>query len=202
MPPARRVRPTRTGINANSPRLTRRLFPSRSCITGNRANHRSFHYGRHDKSNDPPRCCSPQANLSSRSVAGFPATQQHQWPRVRLSVKSFTGVADPGDMKRRISCPRQKVQQIPGCPILRAVCEGWDTTNLDTDRRVSHPLQRTQRMGHPSFCRANYRAQQNGVAILLNAGEKCRLRRFVRGGQNGATYRSQWRRSSSGQRVR
>ena len=54
-------------------------------------------------------------------------------------------------------------------------CEGWDTTNLDTDRRVSHPLQRTQRMGHPSFCRANYRAQQNGVAILLNAGEKCRL---------------------------
>jgi hypothetical protein len=35
--------------------------------------------------------------------------------------------------------------------VLRAFCEGWDTTNLDTDRRVSHPLQRTQRMGHPFF---------------------------------------------------
>jgi hypothetical protein len=48
-------------------------------------------------------------------------------------------------MKRGISCPREKVQPIPGCPILRAFCEGWDTTNLDTDCRVSHPLQRTQR---------------------------------------------------------
>jgi hypothetical protein len=44
--------------------------------------------------------------------------------------KSSTGVADPQDMKRGISCPRRKVQQIPGCPILRAFCEGWDTTNL------------------------------------------------------------------------
>jgi hypothetical protein len=26
-------------------------------------------------------------------------------------------------------------------------------------------------MGHPSFCRANYGAQQNTVAILLNVGE-------------------------------
>jgi hypothetical protein len=59
--------------------------------------------------------------------------------RVRLSVKSSTGVADPRDMKRGISFPRQKVQPIPGCPILRAFCEGWDTTNLDTDRRVSNP---------------------------------------------------------------
>jgi hypothetical protein len=33
--------------------------------------------------------------------------------------------------------------------VLRAFCEGWNTTNLDTDRRVSHPLQRAQRMGHP-----------------------------------------------------
>jgi hypothetical protein len=30
-------------------------------------------------------------------------------------------------------------------------------------------------MGHPSFCCANYRAQQNAVAIPLNAGEKCSL---------------------------
>jgi hypothetical protein len=57
----------------------------------------------------------------------------------------------PGDMKRGISFPRQRVQQIPGRPILRAFCEGWDTTNLDTDRRLSHPLPRTQRMGHPPF---------------------------------------------------
>ena len=31
-------------------------------------------------------------------------------------------------------------------------CEGWDTTNLDTDRRVSHPLQRAQRT--PDSCHA------------------------------------------------
>jgi hypothetical protein len=43
-------------------------------------------------------------------------------------------------------------QQIPGCPILRAFCEGWDTTNLDTDRRVSHPLPRAQRT--PDSCHA------------------------------------------------
>jgi hypothetical protein len=30
---------------------------------------------------------------------------------------------------------RKKAQQIPGCPILRVLCEGWDTTNLDTNRR-------------------------------------------------------------------
>ena len=68
---------------------------------------------------------------------------------MRLSLKSSTDVADPRDMKRGISCPRQKVQQIPGCPILCAFRKGWDTTNLDTDRRVSHPLPRAQRMGHP-----------------------------------------------------
>jgi hypothetical protein len=36
---------------------------------------------------------------------------------MRLSLKSSTGVADPRGMKRGISCPRQKVQKIPGCPI-------------------------------------------------------------------------------------
>ena len=69
---------------------------------------------------------------------------------MRRSLQSSTGAADPQDMKRGTSCPRQKVQQIPGCPILRALCEGWEATNLDTGGRVSHPLQRTQRMGHPS----------------------------------------------------
>ena len=78
---------------------------------------------------------------------------------MRLSLESSTGVADPRDMKRGSSCPRQKVQQIPGCPILRAFCEGWDTTNLDTDGRISHPLQRTQRMGHPPIRGASCRAQ-------------------------------------------
>jgi hypothetical protein len=43
--------------------------------------------------------------------------------------------------------------------VLRAFGEGWDTTNLDTDLRVSHPLQRTQRMGHPSFRGASRRAK-------------------------------------------
>jgi hypothetical protein len=33
------------------------------------------------------------------------------------------------------------------------------TTNLDTDRRVSHPLQKPQRMGHPSFRGASCRAK-------------------------------------------
>jgi hypothetical protein len=44
------------------------------------------------------------------------------------------------------------VQPIPGCPILRAFCEGWDTTNLDTDGRVSHPLQKkSAKDGAPAF---------------------------------------------------
>ena len=49
--------------------------------------------------------------------------------------------------------------------VLRAFCEGWDITNLDTDRRVSHPLQRTQRMAHPPFrgasCRAKHQRRLN-----------------------------------------
>jgi hypothetical protein len=36
--------------------------------------------------------------------------------------------------------------------VLRVLCEGRETTNLDTDRRVSHPLQRTQRT--PDSCHA------------------------------------------------
>ena len=82
---------------------------------------------------------------------GFPVEVGDVVKSIRLSLKPSTGVADPRDMKRCISCPRQKVQQIPGagCPILRAFCEGWDTTNLDTDHRLSHPLPRAQRVGHP-----------------------------------------------------
>ncbi len=37
--------------------------------------------------------------------------------------------------------------------------EGWDTTNLATERRVSHPLRRTQRMGHPTVRGATWRAK-------------------------------------------
>ena len=48
-------------------------------------------------------------------------------------------------MKRGISCPEQKVRQISGCPILRAFCEGWDTTNLDTD--VAYPTLCKERKG-------------------------------------------------------
>ena len=44
-------------------------------------------------------------------------------------------------------------------------CEGWDTTNLATDRRVSHPLPRAQRMGHPPFrgasCRVKHQLRLN-----------------------------------------
>jgi hypothetical protein len=120
---------------------------------------------------------------------------------VRFSVKSSTGVADPRDMKRGISCPRQR-NKSPGAPsprisckawwgqrtscgfpyrkphtlpwlgprsrksgVLRAFCEGWDTTNLDTDRRISHPLPRAQRMGHPPFrgasCRVKHQPRLN-----------------------------------------
>ena len=35
---------------------------------------------------------------------------------MRRSLQSSAGAADPQDMKRGISCPRQKVQQIPECP--------------------------------------------------------------------------------------
>ena len=64
--------------------------------------------------------------------------------------------ADAGSM----NCRSLHFGPTAGCPILRAVCEGWDTTNLDTDRRVSHPLQKPQRMGHPSFRGASCRAKQ------------------------------------------
>jgi hypothetical protein len=61
--------------------------------------------------------------------------------------------------------PGNDFRQSAGCPILRAFCEGWDTTNLDIDRRLSHPLQRTQRMGHPPIrgasCRAKHQPRLN-----------------------------------------
>ena len=44
-----------------------------------------------------------------------------------MLLKASTGVADPRDMKRGISCPRQRVQQIPGCPILCKKRKGWGT---------------------------------------------------------------------------
>jgi len=56
---------------------------------------------------------------------------------------------------------------------LRAFCEGWDTTNLDTDRRVSHPLQRTQRMGHPPIrgasCRAKHQPRPNPELVFYQS---------------------------------
>jgi hypothetical protein len=70
-------------------------------------------------------------------------------------------------VKRAFLVLGRKCNQSPGagCPILRAFCEGWDTTNLATDRRLSHPLRRTQRMGHPPFrgasCRAKHQPRLN-----------------------------------------
>ena len=83
---------------------------------------------------------------------------------MRLSLKSSTDVADARDMKRGHFLSWGESATNPpgaGCPILRAFCEGWDTTNLDTNRRLSHPLQRTQRMGHPPFRGASCRANTN-----------------------------------------
>ena len=40
----------------------------------------------------------PPSPLSSRP--GFPASRPHTWPCMRLSLKSFTGVAHPQEMKR------------------------------------------------------------------------------------------------------
>ena len=60
-------------------------------------------------------------------------------------------VADPRDMKRAFPVLGRKCNKSPGAPSFALFCEGWDTTNLDTDRRVSHPLLRAQRMGHPPF---------------------------------------------------
>jgi hypothetical protein len=42
---------------------------------------------------------------------------------VRLSVKSSTGVADPRDMKRGISCPRQR-NKSPGAPSFALLAKG------------------------------------------------------------------------------
>ena len=156
------------------------------------------------------------SRLSAVSPSGKAMETNHYCPRtrdflsrlmalsnsMRLSLKSSTGVADPRDMKRGISCPRQKCNKSPGAPsprisceawwgqrpscgfphrkphtrpwlgsrsrksgVLRAFCEGWDTTNLDTDRRISHPLPRAQRMGHPPFrgasCRVKHQPRLN-----------------------------------------
>jgi hypothetical protein len=50
--------------------------------------------------------------------------------------------------------------------VLRAFCEGWDNTNLDTDRRVSHPLQRKNaKDGAPLFRGASYRGQQKRCLV-------------------------------------
>ena len=43
-----------------------------------------------------------------------------------------------------------------GCPILRALCEGWDKQNVrgrgfGCRAVVSHPSQNARRMGHPSI---------------------------------------------------
>ena len=74
-------------------------------------------------------------------------------PSPRISCKAWWG--------QRTSCgfPHRKPHTLPWLGprsrksgVLRAFREGWDTTNLDTDRSVSHPLQRTQRT--PDSCHA------------------------------------------------
>ena len=63
-------------------------------------------------------------------------------------------------MKSGISCPRQRVQQIPGCPILCGLCKGWDTRRSVSRFVVSHPSQKTRRMGHPGICCTFCRGQE------------------------------------------
>src|ERR1700689_1385962 len=98
-------------------------------------------------------------NLSSRperSVVEGPAVSLGS--RLFVSYQLTTGFADPRGHETGPAWKSCSLQRISGCPILRAFCEGWDSTNPRTDSRVSHPLPRTQRtrisytLHHPGPC--------------------------------------------------
>jgi hypothetical protein len=70
---------------------------------------------------------------------------------MRLSLELSTALPTRGEWNGL----RQEVQPTSGCPILR-ILRRVGSTNLDTKVRVSHPLQRTQRMGHPEIHGPSY----------------------------------------------
>ena len=57
-----------------------------------------------------------------------------------------------------------------GCPILRAVGEGWDATALHPEALarnfcLSHPSRKTRRMGHPILCKRARNTRRHHLAI-------------------------------------
>jgi hypothetical protein len=74
---------------------------------------------------------------------------------------SQTGVSGAAEAQRKDGIrdsPYRKPHTLPWLGlrseeirVLRAFCEGWDTTNLDTDRRVSHPFAKNAKDGAPAF---------------------------------------------------
>ena len=47
---------------------------------------------------------------------------------------------------------QQEAPRKGGCPILCALCKGWDTRQSVSRFVVSHPSQKARRMGHPEVC--------------------------------------------------
>jgi hypothetical protein len=119
--------------------------------------------------------CSPKKGATAlnsawaKAIGGAPSVAQ---PTSRCNLDSSRSTEASLALCRRSFHPyKPRVPGTPaGCPILRVFCEGWDTTNLDTDRRVSHPLQRTQRMGHPPIrgasCRAKHQPRLNRELVI------------------------------------
>jgi hypothetical protein len=77
------------------------------------------------------------------------------------------------------SAPLRSVEKHPfaqpqriGCPILRALCEGWEATALHPEALarnfcLSHPSRKTRRMGHPILCERARNTRRHHLAISL-----------------------------------
>jgi hypothetical protein len=87
----------------------------------------------------------------------------HRWP------PSGAKHEIQGTLSRKTSfCPAQRI----GCPILRAVGEGWDATALHPEALarnfcLSHPSRKTRRMGHPILCERARDTRRHHLAISL-----------------------------------
>jgi hypothetical protein len=56
-----------------------------------------------------------------------------------------------------------------GAPSFAFFCEGWDTTNLDTNRHVSHLRQEGVKKPHLGISHANGPRVASGGSVRLNA---------------------------------
>jgi hypothetical protein len=72
---------------------------------------------------------------------------------VGTGVTSYPTVftlADKFSIKPQFVFGTQEAPRIGGCPILCVLGKGWDTRRSVSRFVVSHPSQKTRRMGHPA----------------------------------------------------